>query len=99
VRAVAGLAVEAVGIEQREEQLEVLFLAVVGRGRQQQVADMRAELLGKAEAPGLFQLRPGIMGGKLVGLVKDGEVPAWRAELLLELFIASITLVREAHHR
>jgi hypothetical protein len=36
VDAVAELAVEAVGIEQRQEKLEVLFLAVVRRGGHQQ---------------------------------------------------------------
>jgi hypothetical protein len=89
VHAVAELAVEAVGIEQREEKLEILFLAVVRRCRhQQQVADMRAELLGKAEPPRFLQLRAEVVGGELVGLVKDGEVPARRAEFVLELFVA-----------
>ena len=57
VNAVAELAVEAVGVEQRQEELEVLLLAVVRRGgHQQQVPRVRAELLREAEAAGLFEL-------------------------------------------
>ena len=83
--AVAELAVEAVGIEQRQEELEVLFLAVVRRRRhQQQVAGVRAELLGEVEAPGLFELRAEEVGGELVGLVEDDQVPSGGAELLLQ---------------
>ena len=88
VDAVAELAVEAVGVEQRQEELEVLFLAVVRRGRhQQQVARVRAELLREAEAAGLFELRAEVVGGELVGLVEDDQVPPGGAELLLQLLV------------
>ena len=48
----------------------------------------RAELLGEAEAAGLFELRAEVVGGELVGLVEDDEVPAGGAELLLQLLVA-----------
>ena len=82
VDAVAELAVEAVGVEQREEELEVLLLAVVRRGgHQQQVPGVLAEPLGEPEAAGLFELRAEEVGGELVGLVEDDQVPAGGAEL------------------
>ena len=47
--AVAELALEPVGVEQRHEELEVLLLAVVRRrGHQQEVAGDRPEQLGRA---------------------------------------------------
>ena len=89
VDAVAELAVEAVGVEQRQEKLEVLLLAVVRRGgHQQQVARVLAELLREAEAAGLFELRAEEVGGELVGFVEDDQVPAGGAELFLQLLVA-----------
>jgi hypothetical protein len=86
VHAVAELAVEAVGVEQREEELVVLFLAVVrGGGHQQEVAGVGADLLGEAEAGGGLDLGAEVVGGELVGLVADDEVPAGLAELVLEV--------------
>ena len=79
VDAVAELAVEAVGVEQREEELEVLFLAVVRRrGHEQQVPGLLADALGEPEAAGLLQLRAEEVGGELVGFVEDDQVPARR---------------------
>ena len=89
VDAIAELAVEAVGVEQREEKLEVLLLAVVRRGRhQQEVAGAGTELFREDEAAGLFELRAEEVGGELVRLVEDDQVPAGGAELLLQLLVA-----------
>ena len=89
MHAVAKLAVEAVGIEQREEQLEVLFLAVVRRCRhQQQMPRLRPELLGQLEAARLLQLVAEKVGGELVGFVEYDQVPPGRAELLLQCLVA-----------
>ena len=74
--------VEAVGVEEREEELKVLVFAVVRRGRhQKQVSGMLADLLGEAEAPGLFEFRAEVVGGEFVRLVEDDEIPAGGAEL------------------
>jgi hypothetical protein len=89
VHAVAKLAVEAVGIEQREEQLEVLLLAVVRCGRhQQKMARLRPEFLGQLEAARLLQLVAEEVGGELVRFVEHDQVPSGSAELLLQFFVA-----------
>src|ERR1035441_3040023 len=89
MNAVAEFAVEAVGVEEREEQLEVLFLAVMGRGRhQKQVAGAGAELFRKLEAAGLLQLAAEEMRREFVGLVEHDEVPAGGAKLILKLLVA-----------
>src|SRR4051794_35059334 len=49
---------------------------------------MRAELLSETEPASFLQLGPEIVGGKLVRLVEDSEVPAGRAELVLEFLVA-----------
>ena len=70
------LALEAVAVEQREEELEVLLLAAVrGRGHQQEVAGDVAELLAELEALGLLELAAEVVGAHAVGLVDDHEVP------------------------
>ena len=62
MNAIAELAIEAIGIEQRQEKLEIPFLAVVRRRRhQKQVPNMRAQLLGEAESTRLLQLGAEIM--------------------------------------
>ena len=93
VRPVAELAVEAVGVEQRQEELEVLLLAVVRRGgHQEEVAGFAAQPLAQAEAGGLRELRARIVSGEFVGLVEDDQVPAGGEEFFLEragpLFLA-----------
>ncbi len=75
--AVAELAVEAVGVQQREEDLEVLLLAVVGRGgHQQEVAGDGPQQFPQQEALGLVELGAVVVGGELVGLVHHHQVPA-----------------------
>src|ERR1035441_1561529 len=89
MNAVAEFAVEAVGVEEREEQLEVLFLAVMGRGRhQKQVAGAGAELFRQLEATGLLQLAAEEMRREFVGLVEHDEIPAGGAKLFLKLLVA-----------
>ena len=87
--ALAELAVEAVAIQQRHEQLEVLFLAVVRRrSHQQEVAGDRAEQFGQLVALGLLDLAAGEAGRALVCLVDDDQVPVRRAQLLLQVVVA-----------
>ena len=93
MRSVAELAVEAVGVKQRQEELEVFLLAVVRRGRhQEEMAGFAAQPLAQAEAGGLRELRARIVGGEFVGLVEDDQVPAGGEEFFLEragpLFLA-----------
>jgi len=67
---------EAVAIEQPHEELEVLFLAAVGRGRhEQQVAGLLPEELAETVARGVLGLVPEVAGAHLVGFVNDDEVP------------------------
>jgi hypothetical protein len=69
-------ALEAVAVQQREKQLEVLFLAAVRGGRhQQEVAGDVAELLSELKALGLLELAAEVVGAHAVGLVDDDEVP------------------------
>ena len=73
---VAEAAFEAVGVEQAHEELEILFLAVVGRGRhQQQVARDLAQQLAEAVALGVVDLAAKEGGRHLVRLVADDQVP------------------------
>ena len=89
--AVAEPALEAVAVEQRHEELEVLFLAVVRRRRhQQEVPRQRREQLPEPVALGVLDLAAEERGRHLVRLVADDEVPAavGRLELLLHVLVA-----------
>ena len=89
--AVAEAALEAVAVEQRHEELEVLLLAVVRRrGHQQEVAGQGREELAEPVALGVLDLAAEEGGRHLVGLVADHEVPAaiGRLELLLHVLVA-----------
>src|SRR5206468_5892691 len=83
---VAELALELVAIEQRQEELEVLFLAVVRRGGQEQeVARETREKLAEPVTLRVLDLTAEEGGGELVRLVANDEVIATVrcAELLL----------------
>ena len=85
MHAVAEAALEAVAVEQRHEELEVLLLAVVRRGgHQQEVAGEGREQLAQLVALGVLDLAAEEGGRQLVGLVADDQVPAAvrRLELL-----------------
>jgi hypothetical protein len=74
--AVAVAAVEAVGIKEGEEELEILlFAAVGGRRHEEVVAGLLAEELAEAVAGGVFDLIGVDAGAHLVGLIDDDEVP------------------------
>ena len=89
VDAIAELAVEAIGVQQRQEELEVLFLAVVRRGRhQQQMPGLGAQPFGKLETPGLFQFCAVEVRRELVRFVEDHQIPRGRAELVLQFLVA-----------
>ena len=90
MRAIAELAVEAVGVQQRHEKLEVLFLAVMGcGGHQQEVPRDRAQQLAQLEALGLVDLVAEIVGRQLVRFVDDHQVPVRQPQLFLQVFGAS----------
>jgi hypothetical protein len=89
VHAVAEPTFETVAIEQGEEELEVLFLAVVRRGgHQQEVARETREELAEPVALGVLDLAAEERGGELVRLVADDEVVTalGGGELLLQYF-------------
>ncbi len=89
--AVAEAALEAVAVEQRHEELEVLLLAVVRRRRhQQEVPRQGREELPEPVALGVLDLAAEDRGRHLVRLVADHEVPAaiGRLELLLDVLVA-----------
>ena len=76
VDAVAEPPLEAVAVEQRHEQLEVLFLAVVRRRRhQQQMPADLSELLPDLVALGVFDLAAEIGRRHAVGFIADDQVP------------------------
>ena len=82
------LALEAVAVEQRQEELEVLLLAAVRRGRhQQEVAADLAELLAELEAFGLLELAAEVMGAHAVSLVDDHEIPLRLRKLGAQLVV------------
>ena len=86
VHRVAVPALEPVGVEQRHEQLEVLFAARVrGRGHQQEVPGGLPEELAELVALGLLQLVAEVVGGHPVRLVDHDQVPVGALKLLLEL--------------
>ena len=89
--AVAEAALETVAVEQRHEELEVLFLAVVRRRRhQQEVPREGREKLAEPVALGVLDLAAEERGRHLVRLVADDQVPAAvrRLELLLHILVA-----------
>ena len=90
VHAVAEPALEAVAVEQRHEELKVLFLAVVrGGGQQQEVARQTAEQLAEAIALGVPDLAARKGRRHLVRFVAHDQIPAavGRAQFLLQLFV------------
>ena len=90
VDAVAEPPLEAVAIQQGHEELEILFLAVVRRGRhQQEMPRERGEQLAQPVALGVLDLAAEVGGRHLVGFVADDQVPpaVRRLELLLHIFV------------
>ena len=91
VHAVPEAALEAVAVEQREEEMEVFLLAVVrGRGHQQEVAREAGEKLPEAVALRVPDLAAEERRRHLVRLVADHEVVTAlrRSELRLQVFVA-----------
>ena len=87
---VAVAALETVSVEERHEELEVLFLPVVRRRRhQQEVPREGREELAEAVALGVLRLAAKDRGRHLVCLVANHEVPAAirRLELLLYILV------------
>ena len=77
-------ALEAVGIDQRHEELEIRLLAVVRRGREQEeVARKAGEQAAELVALRAVHLAAPEGGGHLVRLVADDEVPLRGPEFLL----------------
>ena len=91
MHAVAEAALEAIAIQKREEELEVLLLAVVRRGGHQQEVPCEArEQLAELVALRVLDLPAEEGGGELVRLVADDQVVAAvrRGELLLDVLVA-----------
>ena len=82
MNAVAVAALEAVTVEQRQEQLKVLLLAGVrGRRHEQQVPRDPAEGLVELVTPRRLQLGAEVVRGHPVRLVDDHEVPVAALQL------------------
>ena len=89
VDAVAEPAFEAVAVEQRKEELEVLLLAGMRRGgHQQEVAGGGAEDLAELVLLGLLDLGTEEVGRHAVGLVDDDQVPVGLLEPFDQVFAA-----------
>jgi hypothetical protein len=91
MHAVTEASFKAVAIEQGHKELDVLFLPIVRRGRQQQeMAREGGEQLARPVAFGVLDLAAEERGRHLVRLVADHEVPAAvrRLELGLHVLIA-----------
>ncbi len=89
--AVAELALEAVAVEQRHEELKVFLFAVVGGGRhEEELAREVGEELAEAVALGVARFAAEVAGRHLVGFVADDEVPVAVAglEFLLHFLVA-----------
>ena len=87
---VAKAALEAVAIEQRQKQLKVLFLAVMGRCRhQKEVPCESRKEFSKVIALGVLDFAAEYRGRELMGLVADNQVPsAVRGlQFLLHVFV------------
>ena len=94
----AGPSLEAVGVEQLHELLEVGLLAVVRRGgHEQQVARRGAEQLSQPVAVCVVHLAAVHVSGHLMRLVHHHEVPAHVAEHRLQPLVAG-ELVHRGHH-
>jgi hypothetical protein len=91
MHAVAEAALEPVPVQQREEELEVLFLAVVRRGgHEQEVAGEARQELAQTVALRVLDLAAEEGRRQLVRLVADDEVVAavGRGELRLDVLVA-----------
>ncbi len=86
----AGLALETVGVKQREEEVEVLFDPGVRRRRhQEQVAGDRPGEAAEFVTLRLLDLATGVVGGQLVSLVHHDEIPVGRLKFGSELFVSA----------
>ena len=91
MHAVAKTPLEAVAVDERHEELEVLLLPVVrGRGHQEEVAGETRQQLAQPIALRVLDLAAEEGGRHLVRLVAHDEVPAAirRLQLLLDILVA-----------
>ena len=90
VHAVPGPALEAIAVEQGEEEFEVLLLAVVRRRRhEQQIPGGRGDEFAELVSLGLLLLTTEPVGGHLVGLVDDDQIPVGLLEQFLDVLVSS----------
>ena len=76
VDSLAVAALEAVAVEERHEELEVVLVPVVGRGgHEEEVSASFAERLAQPVALGELHFAAQVVGAHAVGLVADDEVP------------------------
>lgn len=102
MHAVAEAAFETVAVQQREEELEVLFLAVVRRGcHQQQVPGQAAQQLAEPIALGVLDLATEEGGRQLVRLVEHHQIPTGlrRLQLGLDVLVARQLVQPRDHQR
>jgi hypothetical protein len=97
----ARLTFEAVLVEEVHEELEVVLLAAVGCGREQEeVAAMITDSLSEVVALGVLCLAADIGGAHLVGLVNDDQVVFWGADQpFFEVFVAAEHVEAGDHER
>ena len=97
---IAEAALKAVAVEQREEELKVLLLAVVRRGgHEQKVPRQGSEQLPELVAPGVFDFTAKEGRGEFMRFVTDDQVPAAvrGLELLLHVLVPR-ELVQAGNH-
>ncbi|MBM4343561.1 MAG: hypothetical protein FJ100_09305 [Deltaproteobacteria bacterium] len=85
------LAFEAVAVEQRQEQVEIGFVAIVGRGRhQQEVGAVARQQLTKVVAVRVLGLPAIEVRRHLVRFVANNQVPGRRSlQLALQILVAN----------
>src|ERR1022692_213652 len=91
---------KAVGVQQRQEKLEILFLAIVrSRRHQQKMPRELAKKLAESISLCVLDLVAEVRCGHLVGLVTNDEVPIGVRQLCLNVFIAAQLIEAADGHR
>ena len=85
----AELAIKPVAIQQRHEELEVFFFAVVGGGRhQQKMAGDASQELTQFKAASFIDLAAEVVGRHFVGLIDHDQIPLGLGQQLLVFLTA-----------
>jgi len=92
VGAIPKLPLEAVPVEKRHEELEILFFAIVGGSREkQEVPRQRGKKLAQVVALGVLDLPAEVGGRHLVGFVAHDKIPPTvrGRELRLDILVSA----------